>query len=95
MKRKMKSTLETYSQLKNQFLEKFSAVAAWGDWVSQKRVAAFNEVLDYFDVTEELLEKDEGLRDIIYEDNVDILAGNLISMPIDLKNSLPFSSSRD
>ena len=91
----MKSTLETYSQLKNQFLEKFSAVAAWGDWVSQKRVAAFNEVLDYFDVTEELLEKDEGLRDIIYEDNVDILAGNLISMPIDLKNSLPFSSSRD
>ena len=83
----MRSTWETYTELKDHFIDKFATVEAWGDWVSQKRVTAFSEVLAYLDASEELLEEDEELRDLIYSDNIAILSGKLIAMPSDQKDS--------
>ena len=89
----MKSTVESYTQMKNPFLQKFSSVGAWGNWVSQQRVTAFSEVLDYFEAYEEILEEDAGLTDLMYEDNIAILSGNLIAMPSELRDSVSESAN--
>ena len=82
----MKSPVNTiafqkYQKKKETFLTKFSSQDAWGDWVSQQRVSAFSEILDYFDEVEETVENDPSLKDLIRRDSVEILMGNLIHMP--------------
>ena len=81
-------TLRQYREMKKDFFYKYSNVKAWGTMTSGNRIVAMDKLLDYFKETKKLIELDEDLVGQIYEDTVNILLGELIPVPRDLKQTM-------